>query len=280
VKETMRNVFLSLLIMVLWVVPAVAQDDSCSAEAINEAVDELLVDYQQERPTDDAAEVIDSVGELSEELLNLVADCQATNEAEAETTDATGDGLPIEGKWMIQWRTAESVCPDGTTIPGIDRPFIMMVDAENERIIADDIFIWPPLEFTPNVDGIYEFGRNTSTFTYTYILENMAEDRIEGIIRSYIPSINCNLEDTFIMTLVDENIQCLVGTDVGANLRSGPGTDFNRAGTMPAAEHTDVIGQAIGTDNFVWWQLGNEAWIRSDIVQEAGYCDDVPEIES
>jgi len=40
-----------------------------------------------------------------------------------------------------------------------------------------------------------------------------------------------------------------------------------------------VIGQATGTDGFVWWQLGNEAWVRSDLVEEAGYCDDVPVVE-
>jgi hypothetical protein len=271
---------LILFILVLLVIPVFAQDDdACSAEAINAAVDELLTDYQEERPTEDAAEVIDSVGELSNELLNLVADCVASEDETETAATESSDGLPIEGKWTIQWRTAESVCPDGTTIAGIDRPFILMVDSENDEIIADDILIWPPLEFRPDAEGIYKFGRNEPTFTYDYILDEMSSDRIEGIIRSFIPSINCNLEDTFVMTLADENIQCLVATEFGANLRSGPGTDFNRAGTLAVSERTDVIGQATGTDGFVWWQLANEAWVRSDLVEEAGYCDTVPVVE-
>jgi hypothetical protein len=275
----MRKTFI-LLILMLLVVPVFAQDDdACSAEAINAAVDELLADYQEERPTEDVAEVIDSVGELSTELLNLVADC-ITSEDETETASTeSSDGLPTEGKWTIQWRTAQSVCPDGTTIAGIDRPFIMMVDRENDVIIADDILIWPPLEFRPDAEGVYKYGRNGGTFTYDYILADMSPDRIEGIIRNFMPANNCNLEDTFIMTLADENIQCLIATEFGANLRSGPGTDFNRAGTLAVSERTDVIGQATGTDGFVWWQLGNEAWVRSDLVEEAGYCNTVPVVE-
>lgn len=278
----MQKTFFILLIIGLLVMPVIAQDeDACSADAINEAVDVLLADYQAERPSDDATAIVASVGELSDELISLVADCLPSEDSTDETTDTTttDDGLPREGKWLVQWEQAESVCPDGTTIAGINRPFIMMVDRENDVITADDILIWPPLEFTQNLDGIYHFGRHTTTFTYDYFLMDMSEDRIEGLIRDYIPTRNCNLESTFTFTLADENIICLVATEVGANLRSGPGTDFNRAGAMPASERTDVIGQAIGTDGFVWWQLANEAWVRSDVVQEAGYCEDVPEVE-
>jgi hypothetical protein len=33
-----------------------------------------------------------------------------------------------------------------------------------------------------------------------------------------------------------------------------------------------VTDQTLDADNFVWWQLDNELWVRSDVVEETGRC--------
>jgi hypothetical protein len=72
---------------------------------------------------------------------------------------------------------------------------------------------------------------------------------------------------------------CTVSAASGANLRSGPGTQFARAGALAAGTSQTVTGQA-KSDNFVWWKLESGSWVRSDVVQTAGDCSAVPTVTS
>jgi hypothetical protein len=66
----------------------------------------------------------------------------------------------------------------------------------------------------------------------------------------------------------------------GANLRSGPGTDFDIAGSLASGASATVTGQATGTDGLPWWQLAGGNWVRSDVVTTSGNCDNVPAVEA
>jgi hypothetical protein len=72
---------------------------------------------------------------------------------------------------------------------------------------------------------------------------------------------------------------CTVSTATNANQRSGPGTNFDLAGTLGAGTNALVDGQATGVDGFVWWRLGDGIWVRSDVVDETGNCEDVPVVQ-
>lgn len=72
---------------------------------------------------------------------------------------------------------------------------------------------------------------------------------------------------------------CTVSTGTNANQRSGPGTNFDLAGTLAAGISAAVDGQATGTDGFVWWRLGEGVWVRSDVVDEAGDCENMPIVQ-
>ena len=71
---------------------------------------------------------------------------------------------------------------------------------------------------------------------------------------------------------------CEVSAGSVVNLRSGPGTTYDIAGTLAAGDTVPVVGQALASDGFVWWQLSAETWVRSDVVNSNGYCDNVPEV--
>lgn len=73
---------------------------------------------------------------------------------------------------------------------------------------------------------------------------------------------------------------CTVSASTNANQRSGPGTNFDRAGTLAAGASADVDGQATGADGFVWWRLGDGVWVRSDVVIETEACEGVPVVQS
>jgi uncharacterized protein YraI len=75
-------------------------------------------------------------------------------------------------------------------------------------------------------------------------------------------------------------LTCSVVTSQNVNLREGPGTVYPLRGTLVVNEGVAVIGQAVGTDEIVWWQLAGDTWVRSDVVTTQGNCDIVPEAEA
>ncbi|MCB9451167.1 MAG: hypothetical protein H6672_06990 [Anaerolineaceae bacterium] len=70
---------------------------------------------------------------------------------------------------------------------------------------------------------------------------------------------------------------CSVGSSTVVNLRSGPGTSYDRAGTLAGGTPIEAIGQMTGEDGFVWWQLVDNRWVRSDVVNEEGGCETLPQ---
>jgi WD40 repeat protein len=65
---------------------------------------------------------------------------------------------------------------------------------------------------------------------------------------------------------------CTITAPSNANLRSGPGTDFERAGSLSAGQSVDVDGQATGSDGMTWYRLTDGTWARSDVVNAPAEC--------
>ena len=70
---------------------------------------------------------------------------------------------------------------------------------------------------------------------------------------------------------------CEVVAGGTVNLRGGPGTDFERAGTLNAGDRIEVVGQAEDGSGFTWYELENDAWVREDVISLQGDCSDIPE---
>ncbi len=49
------------------------------------------------------------------------------------------------------------------------------------------------------------------------------------------------------------------------NLRSGPGTEYERVGTLKSGETLAVVDQGVGKDTYVWWKSSANTWVRSDL---------------
>ncbi|MCD4685286.1 MAG: hypothetical protein K8S97_05060, partial [Anaerolineae bacterium] len=58
-----------------------------------------------------------------------------------------------------------------------------------------------------------------------------------------------------------------VSTGGALNLRAGPGTNYEVQGTLTGM--ANVVGQATGTDGYIWYQLESGVWARSDVVSYA-----------
>lgn len=94
----------------------------------------------------------------------------------------------------------------------------------------------------------------------------------------------CEVDNVWIYELdnvwEDDEGVCGVTTNQAINLRAGPGTNFDLAGQITADDILSVDGQFLAPDGFVWWRLTTENWVRSDLVDEIGSCEDLaPEVE-
>lgn len=72
---------------------------------------------------------------------------------------------------------------------------------------------------------------------------------------------------------------CTITAPNNANLRSGPGTEFDRAGALSAGQTAEVDGQAQGTDGMTWYRLSDSTWVRSDVVGTPAECTSVPVVK-
>jgi WD40 repeat protein len=74
----------------------------------------------------------------------------------------------------------------------------------------------------------------------------------------------------------DTGTTCTFNAPGDANLRSGAGTNFDRAGSLSAGETVEIDGQSQGADGMTWYRLTNGAWVRSDVVGAPAACANVP----
>lgn len=64
------------------------------------------------------------------------------------------------------------------------------------------------------------------------------------------------------------------------NVQSGPGTNHRVEMIITLSDGAlQVTGKTRNTDGFIWWQISNDWWARSDVVDETGNCDNAPFID-
>ncbi len=74
------------------------------------------------------------------------------------------------------------------------------------------------------------------------------------------------------------NDACVVTAAGQVNQRNGPGTSFDLVGTLQAGDTRVVVGRAMSTAGFNWWQLNDNTWVREDTVTISGICSGIPEV--
>lgn len=67
-------------------------------------------------------------------------------------------------------------------------------------------------------------------------------------------------------------VSCSLTANSNANLRTGPGTTFDRAGTVSSGETVQADGQSQPGDGFTWYRLTTGAWVRADLVSAVAEC--------
>jgi hypothetical protein len=116
--------------------------------------------------------------------------------------------------------------------------------------------LWPMLHVDTGAAGEYEFG---------------TVEGADGPVR-----VN---DQVVTFPIVASDCTVTVTGPSNANVRNAPGTDSSVLRTAVAATTEGAIGQSTGGE-FVWWQLADGGWIRSDLVEESGACEGLPITET
>ena len=292
----MKNVSILVVLLLLCPPIAYAQDDGgCTSAQLNARINVLIADFQASQDNDaESASSLEAIQSLQTDIEALVTECEGEvveepmDEMDTPTEISDISGI-MPGRYQLTWSFPEQRCPppnEDVTLSGSNRPVMVSVDVENNRILLDDLFVFGDAGFEMTTDNTYQYLRNQEVvrgfpYSYNYAISSFSAEQISGTVTNFFSWNTCVLEGPFEMVRAEDGSQCMVGSDSGANLRSGPGTGFSRMGALNAREAVDAIGQATGGEGFVWWQLDNDlGWIRSDVVREAGDCDSLPVVSS
>lgn len=69
---------------------------------------------------------------------------------------------------------------------------------------------------------------------------------------------------------------CEIRAEGPVNMRSGPGTSFDRAGRLTAGTTKRAQAATIGDDGFIWFQIEDGRWVRNDVIEAFGDCQNLP----
>lgn len=125
-------------------------------------------------------------------------------------------------------------------------------------------------EMTVFVDGKLAFDRikvNEVEGSYAVGLEGLG------------PGALCEATNiwAYQIPVVEEGV-CQISTASAVNKRTGPATTYDSPGQLLPGTVVYAAGQFVAPDNFRWWLLEDESWVRADVVHAEGDCANLPEV--
>lgn len=166
-------------------------------------------------------------------------------------------------KWSI---SAISWSPDGSQVAfqattpadSLDKLYIANSDGSNRRVLnIEPNFGLPGVSWGEIAESMEAVSPAKAT---PEVQSTAVESATEGSVPSTVSTA------------------CTATANGTANLRSGPGTSFAKAGALTAGASASVTGQATGADGKVWYQLDGGSYVRSDLVKADGDCASVPTV--
>jgi len=90
-------------------------------------------------------------------------------------------------------------------------------------------------------------------------------------------NITCRYRNLFLNAVnIDNDFSCIVTSNSSINKREEPSTQSAIVGQLQSTDTLGAILQTVDSAGFTWWQLIDNSWVRDDVVNAVGECDDVP----
>lgn len=197
----------------------------------------------------------------------IVAAC--SNESTVEMWNLqTGAAMPtIRGAFCEHAQFS----PDGALLATTSRFEVVLYDAATQTKLAT----YPGGTFAFSPDGHY---LATLQYDYTGMTIYAAPagsapvQAAEPTSAPTEPPSQDSTDATIEETPAGNAATCVITALNNANLRGGPGTTFDRAGSVTGGSALNADGQATSADGFTWYRLTSGEWIREDLVSEAAEC--------
>lgn len=209
--------------------------------------------------------------------------------SDAVAGDVTGQG--VGDVWFVVNPVAVSVNEETNTLVGRDGTSLYTTSNDGESVsncVDGCTDVWLPLLATSSADlsvlsddlqaSISVFNRPEGTLQFAYNgqpLYYFVGDMVAGDMTGVSDVWSVVSAD---MMAMSSDEMCTVSPANNVNLRTGPSTFYGLSGTLLSTDTPTAIGQAVGTDGFVWYQLESTAWVRSDLVTTTGVCDTLPTV--
>ncbi|MEQ8672373.1 MAG: hypothetical protein RLP44_15825 [Aggregatilineales bacterium] len=127
----------------------------------------------------------------------------------------------------------------------------------------------------------YESGAELPIISYDY-------DRVEALPYELL-EYDVLIASDWLTALIPESDQplagstteslCTIAVGEAVTVRVGPGTDYQRRGSLLAGQSANPTGRAFGSNGRVWWRIAGGAWVANDVVVIGGDCNVVPQVE-
>lgn len=152
----------------------------------------------------------------------------------------------------------------------------LVVDNENYTFLIDDVVIWT---FVIEEDYLSSGTVGVSLGQPREVGETTVSGEFDNFTVYELT--------TATVDFIRESPVCaIVAKSNNTNLREGPGTNFAVGGQiftegarLEPSGKIKVIGQTTGTDRYTWWKLANGLWVRNDLVNTIGNCDQIAVVE-
>lgn len=98
-------------------------------------------------------------------------------------------------------------------------------------------------------------------------------------MRSSMKALVVGLFTTLIISqiMAQNSLTCVIYAEQNVNRRAAPATRFKIAGILTANQPATAVLQFTDPDGFIWWELSDKSWVRSDVVVEDKNCTDLPD---
>jgi len=73
--------------------------------------------------------------------------------------------------------------------------------------------------------------------------------------------------------LLAQSGECIISASQDVNRRASAGTTFDIVGTLASGTQSVAVAKQVDSQNFVWYELAEGGWVRSDVVTATGSCD-------
>lgn len=166
---------------------------------------------------------------------------------------------------------------DGTVFVQAEDENVLMVSLMDgtATISSDDT------EIALTAGERYDSGADIRILSYDYDrVESLPYELLERevIIESHWLDVLIPATDQPLAGLTTESA-CTIAVGEAVTVRVGPGTDYQRRGSLLAGQSANPTGRAVGSNGRVWWRITGGAWVANDVVVIGGNCNAVPQVE-